>query len=60
VSETLAGIQRAAARQGQHKRKKKAVTVQVLQRLLAPVGDDLTGLRDHGLLLMGFAGALRR
>lgn len=60
VSETLADIQRAAARQGQHERKRKPVTVQVLQRLLAPVGDDWTGLRDRALLLVGFAGALQR
>ncbi len=60
VAETLAGIQRTAARQGQHKRKKKAATVQVLRRLIAPIGDDLTGLRDRAMLLVGFAGALRR
>ena len=60
VSETLAGIQRTAARAGQHPRKKKAATVQVLRRLLAPIGDDLVDLRDRALLLVGFAGALRR
>jgi len=60
VAETLAGIQRSAARQGQHPRKKKAATVQVLRRLLAPMGDDLPALRDRALLLVGFAGALRR
>jgi site-specific recombinase XerC len=60
VAETLAGIQRTAARQGQHPHKKKAATVQVLRRLLAPIGDDLVGLRDRALLLVGFAGALRR
>jgi len=60
VAETLAGIQRTAARQGQHARKKKAATVQVLRRLLAPMGDDLPAQRDRALLLVGFAGALRR
>lgn len=60
VAETLAGIQRTAARQGQHPRKKKAATAQVLRRLLAPMGDDLPALRDRALLLVGFAGALRR
>jgi len=34
--------------------------VQVLRRLLAPMGDDLPALRDRALLLVGFAGALRR
>lgn len=41
VSETLAGIQRSATRAGQRPRKKKAATVQVLRRLLEPMGDDL-------------------
>ena len=60
VSETLAGIQRTAARAGERPRKKKAATVQVLRRLLEPIGDDLVDLRDRALLLVGFAGALRR
>jgi len=60
VSETLAGIQRTAARAGEHPRKKKAATVQVLRRLLDSIGDDLVDLRDRALLLVGFAGALRR
>jgi len=60
VSETLAGIQRTAARAGERPRKKKAATVQVLRRLLEPIGDDLVGLRDRAMLLVGFAGALRR
>ena len=60
VSETLAGIQRTAAHAGERPRKKKAATVQVLRRLLAPIGDDLVDLRDRALLLVGFAGALRR
>ena len=34
--------------------------VQVLRRLLEPISDDLPGLRDRALLLVGFAGALRR
>ena len=28
--------------------------------MLAPIPDDLRGLRDRALLLVGFAGALRR
>ena len=34
--------------------------MQVLRRLLVPIGDDLPDLRDRALLLVGFAGALRR
>ena len=60
VAATLAGIHRTAAGEGQHPRKKKAATVQVLRRLLEPMGDDLAALRDRALLLVGFAGALRR
>ena len=32
----------------------------MLRELLAPIPDDLRGLRDRALLLVGFAGALRR
>ena len=60
VSETLAGIRREAAKQGQVPRKKVAATVTILRRLLAPIPDDLRGLRDRAVLLVGFAGALRR
>ena len=63
VSETLAGIQRDAARKGQLPRKKGAATEKILRRLLAPIPGDLRGLcglRDRTLLLVGFAGALRR
>ena len=60
VSETLAGIRRDAARRGVAPRKKVAATAAVLRRLLAPIPDDLRGRRDRALLLVGFAGALRR
>jgi len=60
VSETLAGITRDAAKRGQVPRKKVAATATVLRRLLAPIRDDLRGRRDRALLLVGFAGALRR
>ena len=60
VSETLAGIQRDAARKGHVPRKKVAATATVLRRLLAPIRGDLRGLRDRAILLVGFAGALRR
>jgi integrase len=56
VSETMAGIRRDAP----NPRKKRAATLVVLRELLAPIPDDLRGLRDRALLLVGFAGALRR
>jgi integrase len=56
VSETMAGIRRDAP----NPRKKRAATLTVLRELLAPIPDDLRGLRDRALLLVGFAGALRR
>ena len=60
VSETMAGITRDAARKGLVPRKKVAATVTILRRLLAPIGGDARGLRDRAILLVGFAGALRR
>jgi site-specific recombinase XerC len=60
VSETMAGISREAARQGQTPRKKVAATATILRQILARIPDDLRGLRDRALLLTGFAGALRR
>ena len=35
-------------------------TAGVLREILAPIDGDLAGLRDRALLLVGFAGALRR
>ncbi len=60
VAETLAGIRREAAIQREVPTKKTAATIQLLQEILAPIGDDLPGLRDRALLLVGFVGALRR
>lgn len=56
VSETVAGIVNSRAAP----RKKRAATLTVLRELLAPIPDDLRGHRDRALLLVGFAGALRR
>ena len=55
-SETMAGIRRDAP----YPIKKRAATLTVLRELLGPIPDDLRGVRDRALLLMGFAGALRR
>ena len=60
VSETMAGITRDAARKGVVPRKKVAATATILRRLLAPIAGDVRGLRDRAVLLVGFAGALRR
>jgi hypothetical protein len=60
VSETLTGIQRNAAYKGQLQRKKVAANATILRRRLAPIQGDPCGLRDRGILLVGFAGALRR
>jgi len=56
VSETMAGIRRDAP----NPRKKRAATLTVLREILAPIGEDFPGIRDRALLLVGFAGALRR
>ena len=60
VSATMAGIHRAAAEAGQLPGKKLAATAGILRQILDPIGTDLAGLRDRALLLVGFAGALRR
>jgi site-specific recombinase XerC len=60
VSETMAGMHRAAADAGQLPAKKRAATATILRQILAPIDPDLAGLRDRALLLVGFAGALRR
>ncbi len=58
----MAGIRRDAP----NPQKKRAATLTVLRELLAPIPDGLrgpgglAGLRDRALLLVGFAGALRR
>ena len=60
VAETVAGIRRHAADEGETPKKKLAATVELLRDIIALIPDDLRGLRDRALLLVGFAGALRR
>ncbi|HYZ33468.1 MAG TPA: site-specific integrase [Crenalkalicoccus sp.] len=60
VGETLAGIRRTAAAAGLAPAKKGAATAEVLRAILAAIPGDLRGLRDRALLVVGFAGALRR
>ena len=60
VTETMAGISREAAEQSQLPAKKLPVRLTVLRQMLEGMGDDLPALRDRALILVGFAGALRR
>jgi integrase len=57
IRETLRGIGRA---HGEPARRAAALTTPEIRRLVEVCGDDLSGLRDRALLLLGFAGALRR
>jgi integrase len=60
VAETVAGIRRDAARKGELPAKKAAATASIIRQILLPIADDPRGLRDKALILVGFAGALRR
>jgi hypothetical protein len=60
VGETMAGITRHAAETGDTPARKLAATAAILRQILAPIESDLAGRRDRALLLLGFAGALRR
>ena len=60
VADTVAGIRRDAARKGEAPEKKAAATASIVRQMLAQIPDDLRGLRDKALILVAFAGALRR
>lgn len=58
VIETLTGYRRASDEVPQPKR---ALRLELLARVVAAIGtEDLADLRDRAILLVGFAGALRR
>jgi integrase len=57
IRETLRGIART---HGEPARRSAALTTEEIRRLVATCGDDLAGLRDRAMLLICFAGALRR
>jgi integrase len=57
IRETLRGIGR---KHGSPPRRAAVLTTAEVQKLAEACGDDLAGRRDRALLLMGFAGALRR
>jgi integrase len=57
IRSTLRGI---ARQHGSRRRQAAALTSVELRKLVAVCPGDLAGLRDRALLLLGFAGALRR
>jgi site-specific recombinase XerD len=57
IRETLRGIART---HGEPPRRSAALATEDIKRLVATCGADLAGDRDRALLLLGFAGALRR
>jgi integrase len=57
IRATLRGIGR---RHGSATRRSAALTTAEIRQLIAACPDDRAGLRDRALLLLGFAGALRR
>jgi integrase len=57
IREVMHGIRR---RHGRPPNQKEAVLPEDLLAMLATLGHDLRGLRDRAILLIGFAGGLRR
>ena len=57
IASVLAGIRRKHARPPAQK---EAILAQDLRAMLATLAHDLRGLRDRAILLIGFAGGLRR
>ena len=57
VRATLRGLTRE---QGAAQRQVQPLRLATLRRILGSVPDDLMGLRDRAILLLGFAGAFRR
>ena len=57
IRNVLRGI---AREHGTAQRQAAALTTPEIRRLIAVCGDDLAGLRDRALILLGYAAALRR
>ena len=57
-AEALAGMQRDAAAAGERPAKKLAATAEILRDILAAIPDDLPGVRDRALPLLGRVGAI--
>jgi site-specific recombinase XerD len=60
VTETVAGLNKLARQAGGGPQYKLAAKIGILRQIVAPIEEDLPGLRDRALLLIGFAGAFRR
>ena len=60
VRRFVQGLRRVAATKGQRTRKMAALRSDALRKAVAALPDNLLGKRDRALLLIGFAGALRR
>lgn len=60
VRDLLAMSRRALAAQGVGPRRMRATTIDVLGPMLATCSDDLRGVRDQAILLVGFASGGRR
>jgi site-specific recombinase XerD len=60
VQETLKGIRRTKARAGETVARKEAAVTAIIRRMVTALPDTLAGARDRAILLLGFAGALRR
>jgi integrase len=57
IAEVMSGIRR---RHGKPPNQKEAVLAADLVRMIATLGHDLRDLRDRAILMLGFAGGLRR
>lgn len=57
VTDVFAGVTRT---EGTQQRRKTPLVIDALRAALDACGDDLRGHRDRALLLLGYAGALRR
>jgi len=60
VRELLKAAKRAAVKEGNGPRKKRALTVDVLERLLSTCDDTPIGIRDRAILMVGFGSGGRR
>lgn len=60
VKAALRGFRRLAVAGRQRPQRKRAIGVDLLGQLVAPLGDGLADRRDKAILLVGFAGAFRR
>lgn len=60
VRETFKGIRRRKAANGEQLTQKEAAVTDTIRRMVEPLGETTGDIHDRALLLIGFAGALRR